>query len=186
MLAPRVPGARRAGFTMVELMVVCLIIAMISGVAYVSWQSMTPKARLHAAVRGLSEHLHGARSEAIARSREFEIHYQIDEDRYWVRTPYKIGGGMAIGDEDRALLHQTDLTETGLTIYSVTIDDRVYSDGEVYVRFDPLGAGSAHTVVFWQEIFDAYYTVEALPLTGEIRYHDGIFARELPDDTDFN
>ena len=55
-----------------------------------------------------------------------------------------------------------------------------------YVRFDPLGASSAHTIVLYHELFQATYTIEVLPLTGEVRVHDGIYERPLPRDGDFD
>ena len=62
---------------------------------------------------------------------------------------------------------------------SVTVDDVTYDDGEVMVRFQPLGASSYHTVQLRQEQFDREFTIELLPVTGEIRFHEGLFEREF-------
>ena len=70
---------RRAGFTLIELMVVVIIIGMIGGIAMVSWEALLPNQKFNTAVRRLSEDLHKTRSEAIARSREFGIYYNIDD-----------------------------------------------------------------------------------------------------------
>ena len=56
----------------------------------------------------------------------------------------------------------------------------------MYVRFDPLGAASYHTIVLYQELFERAFTIEVLPITGEIRFHDGYFERELVDEMDFD
>ena len=179
--------SRRAGFSLVELMVVVVILGMMGAVVMVSWEALFPKTKLHAAVRNLSEHLASARSEAISRNAEFQVHYDIDADRYWVRSPYREGGGLAREeDEQRILLNETDLGEAGLDIVQVTIDDQEYLDGPVYVRFDPLGASSAHTIQLHHEAFDAWFTLEVLPLTGEIRFHEGIFEREVPREGEFD
>ena len=177
------------GFTLVELVVVVLIIALMGTVAVVSWQSLLPSAQVNAAIRNLSEVLAGTRSEAISRNAVFEVHYNLDEERYWVRTPYRQGGGKATEeDEDRrVLLHNNNLVGDGLEIQQVTIDEETYHDGTVYVRFDPLGASSAHTVVLYHELFETHYTLEILPLTGEIRLHEGVlYQREMPRDGAFD
>ena len=173
---------------MVELMGVVLILGLIGTVVMVAWQALIPGAKVNAAIRDLSEVLAGARSEAIARNARFEVYYDLDKERYWVRTPYRLGGGLAtaVDDEDRAIRDDTLLTKAGLQIVEVRIDEESYPDGLAFVRFDPLGASSAHTVVLYHEQFDATYTIEVLPLTGEVRVHDGLYERPKPRDGDFD
>ncbi len=180
------PDSRR-GFSLIEIMVVIVIIGLMSGVALLSWESIFPNQALNSAIRRLSDVLHSTRSEAIARSREFRIVYDIENDTYQVRTPFLHGGGIALTDidEDRVWVDFNDLAEAGIDLVSVTIDDTVYSDGSVFVRFDPLGSSSYHSVVLHQKLFDRYFTVEALPLTGDIRFHEGVYERELVDEGDF-
>jgi prepilin-type N-terminal cleavage/methylation domain-containing protein len=178
----------RAGFSMVELMAVILILGLIGTIVVVSWQAVLPNQQLNTAVRNLSEVLHGTRSEAIARNREFRIYYDLDAERYWVRTPYRPGneGGFATADDEPHLLtNETDLARNGVALQTVTIDDETYGDGVVWVRFDPLGASSQHTIVVRQELFERTFTLEVLPLTGEIRFHDGLFTRLEPQERDF-
>ena len=77
-------------------MVVIIILGMASTVAVLSWQSMVPNQRFNSAVRELSDVLHSTRSEAIARSRKYEMHYDLDEEIYRVRTPFRPTGGFAL------------------------------------------------------------------------------------------
>jgi Tfp pilus assembly protein FimT len=186
--AIRGAAARRAGFSLVELMGVIIILGLIGSVAMMSWQSLLPGAKVNAAIRNLSEALAGARSEAISRNARFEVWYDLDGEGYWVRTPYRIGGGFATADDDefRVIIDETDLAEVGLSIDTVTIDEEVYVDGIVHVRFDALGASSAHTVVLHHAAFDQIHTIEVLPLTGEIRHHDGLYERDRPREGDFD
>ncbi len=176
-----------AGFSLVELMVVVIIIGLIGGVAVVSWEALLPNQKFNSAVRHLSEVLHGTRAEAIARNREFRIYYDLDNDRYRVRTPYRVGGGFATSedDPDRAWVDETNLAQAGIDLLQVTIDDYSYHDGEVYIRFDPLGAASYHTVALRQDLFDREFTIEAMPLTGDIRFHEGLFTRDVATEKDF-
>jgi prepilin-type N-terminal cleavage/methylation domain-containing protein len=179
---------RQLGFSLIELMVVIVIIGMMTSVAVISWRVLLPNQQMNTAIRNLSEALHDTRSKAIAYNREFEIHYQIDEDRYWVVTPYRrFDGGFAVSeDEERLFSHETDLFDSGIDILEIIIDDKEYRDGEVYVRFDPLGAASNHTILLEQTMFERSFTVEVLPLTGEIRFHDGIWEREIAEERDFD
>jgi len=179
--------ARAAGFTLIELMVVVIILGLIGGIAATSWASMLPNQQFNSAVRNLSEVLYGTRSEAIAQNREYRIQYDLDHDTYRVRTPFKPGGGFAIteDEEDHLWTNETNLSESGVDLLEITVDDQKYTDGKVEVYFQPLGGSSHHVVQLKQVQFDREFTLEVLPLTGEIRMHDGLFTREPVDEGDF-
>lgn len=180
------PRSTRA-FTLVELMVVIVVVGLIGSVAVVTWASMLPKQQFHTAIRNLSEVLYGTRSEAIARSRPFDIEYDLDEDSYRVRTPYKVGGGFATAEDEpeRLWTHATNLKAAGIELQQVTIDDHIFSDGKAYAYFTPVGASCYHTIQLHDEALGQTFTLEVLPLTGEIRMHDGPFQRKPVDDGDF-
>jgi prepilin-type N-terminal cleavage/methylation domain-containing protein len=176
----------RSGFTMVEIMVVVVIVGLMAGIVTVSWRSTLPSAQLNSTVRVLSERINGTRADAIARNLEYRIYYDIDNDEYWVETPFAVEGGrLAHGDEERQLLFETKLEPT-VSFHEITIDGETYNDGVVYVRFDPLGASSDHLIVIHQTIFDRYFSIEVLALTGLVRFHEGLFQREPPRDGDFD
>lgn len=176
----------RAGFSIVELLGVLVILALMTSIVAISWQASLPREKLNSTVRALAERINGARADAIARNLEFRIYYDIDEGRYWVETPFSAEEpGLARGDEPRVRVFETDLDPT-VAFREVTIDGEPYNDGIVFVRFDPLGASNDHQIVLYQEIFDRYYTIEVLALTGLVRFHDGFFEREEPRDGDFD
>jgi len=178
----------RAGFTLVELMVVIVIIGLIGGVTVVTMNSVAPNQRLNTSVRNLSEVLYEARAKAIADSHSYEILYDLDEETYSIRTPFRAdGSGYATSeDEPHLWVHTTHLfKDFGVRIQQVTLHDTTYTDGQVVVPFGPLGTSSGHTIVLYQELFDRYFTVEVLPLTGDIRFHDGIYEREPAQESDF-
>jgi prepilin-type N-terminal cleavage/methylation domain-containing protein len=183
--ASRLPA--RAGFTLVELMVVIIVLGLIGGVAMTSWAAMLPNQQFNSAIRELSEVLYGTRSEAIARNREYRIQYDLDNDTYRVRTPFRPGGGFATTEEeeDHLWANETNLAESGIDILQVTVDGENYTDGKVEVNFQPLGGSAYHVVQLRQTLFEREFTLEVLPLTGEIRMHDGIFERDLADEGDF-
>ena len=85
----------RRGFTLVELMAVVMILGLMITLTAANWRRIVPRAQLNAAVRSLSNVLNGTRSEAIARNAEFRVLYDLDNEAYWVETPYKKTGGLA-------------------------------------------------------------------------------------------
>lgn len=171
--------SHRAGFTIIEMMGIALILGLVAGMVMISWQAVLPRTRLNSDVRTLGSTLYGTRSDAIARNAEFRIFYDLDEERYWIQTPFKEGGGMALVEEERMVMREERLSK-GIEFVEITIDGETYTDGQVFVRFTPMGATSDHRIVLYQKEFDRYFTIEVLALTGLIRFHDGIVEREPP------
>ncbi|MEO0649904.1 MAG: prepilin-type N-terminal cleavage/methylation domain-containing protein [Planctomycetota bacterium] len=181
----RIRNRARAGFSIVELLVVVVILGMVAGVATVSSMSILPSTALSKDVRTLGGRISGARSDAISRNLEFQIVYNIDESKYWVRPPFNQEGRLEPREEERAILFETRLSD-GIRFAEITIDGEAYNDGLVKVRFDPLGASNDHTILLHQKTLDRYHTIEVLALTGLLRFHDGVFEREIVDDGDFD
>ncbi len=183
-LDQREAAARRRGFTLVELMGVTLVLMLVASITFVSWRATLPRAQRNAAIRRLASTLHETRSNAIARNAQFEIVYDLNEHRYWIRTPFRPGGGLAAFDDERLITGETYLP-AGVEFQQIVIDGQAYVADLVTVRFDPLGAASDHTITLVQNPYDVYYTIEVLALTGLIRFHDGQYVRPYPDEKDF-
>ena len=184
----------QAGFTLVELMVVIVILGLTISVTSVNYQRVIPRAQLNNSVRTFSNVLQSTRSEAITRNHEYRVIYDLDENRYWVETPFKKGGGLAMAripgedepeDVSERMLTNVNKLETGVEFSRVIIDEETYEDGQCYVRFDSSGSSSAHTVSLYHASTDRYYTIEVLSLTGLIRFHDGEFLRDELTDSEF-
>lgn len=181
----------RAAFTMVELMVMVVILGMLATIVIMSWRAVLPSTELNSAVRELASTLSEARSDAIARNAEFQIEYYFEETPehprgYRVVTPFRIGGqgGLAYEEEQRLARSWIALPES-VEFQSITIDGKAYTTGRVTVRFDPLGGASDHTIVLLQPEYENNYTIEVLALTGLIHFHDGVFVRPPPQESDF-
>lgn len=166
------------------MLAVIVILGLMAGIVWVSWRAVLPHEQLHSAVRALAAALQSARSEAIARNGEFRIQYDLENGRYRIVTPFKSGGGLAGREEDKLALPWTDFPK-GISFHHVMIDNVEYSKGLVYVRFDPLGAASGHTITLVQKPDDEYYTVDVQSLTGLIEYHEGVYVREPAREGDF-
>jgi prepilin-type N-terminal cleavage/methylation domain-containing protein len=197
----RSPSRAVAGFTIVEIMVVVVILGLLAGLTTFSFQRMLPREQFIADVRALAERLREARAQAISRNAEFWLVYQIDEERYWISTPYNAEGELAAyarrGDEstgaaedaeqykDRVTIYETQLGK-GIDLSSVTLDGTPYLDGELHVVYSPLGTTSEHWIVLKQQSTGTVATIEVQGLTGLITYHDGLWSREPANDNDFN
>ncbi len=180
--APHAAPAKRAGFSLVELMGVIVIIMLIGTMVSISWQAIVPREQLNSDVRSLAAALQGARSNAIARNSEFRLIYDLDNDRYRTMTPYRVGGGlwtMADDQADRQVTTWQELAD-GVEFSRIVVDGEEYDEGDIYVRFDPLGTASDHTVTLLHKPYGNTYTIEVLALTGLIRFHEGEFRREPP------
>jgi prepilin-type N-terminal cleavage/methylation domain-containing protein len=175
----------RAGFSLAEMMGVIVILAIVATIVSVNWNAILPRANLHAGVRELSSTLSGTRSEAIARNATFQIQYDLDQHRYRVVTPFRVDGqGLAVGEEDRQAMGWTPLPK-GVQFQVVTIDGVEYKKGLIYVRFDALGTASGHTIQLVQMPYENRYTIEVQGLLGLIDYHEGVYARPPPKESDF-
>lgn len=175
---------RRAGFSLVELLVVIIVLGMIATVVTINWRAILPKSELHSTVRELSSVLQGARSDAISRNATFEVQYDLDEHRYRVMTPFRAGGGLAPTSEERQALAWHMLPHS-VRFGGITVGIDIFEKGIVLVRFDPIGSASGHVITLLQPADDNTYTVEVQGLLGLINYHEGRFERILPKEDDF-
>lgn len=178
---------------MVELMIVVAIISLMTTTVSLTIEAMLPGERLNTTIRILSSDLRSIRTEAISKGLEFRLIYDLENDRYRWSTPYSmVDGGVLRQDEgedydsvDRRYTSWVNLAE-GVEFKTVYIAGLPFSQGEVFVRFDPLGTATDHTIVVEQPEYNATFTLEVLPLTGLVRMHDDEYHRPEPTDSDFN
>lgn len=190
MMSHRIVGTRstRAGFSLVELMVVLLILGMMAGMMVVGTGAMLPGSYLAQAVHTLAAEVYGARSAAISRNLTYHIEYDIDANRYHLVTPYRKESqdetALARSEAERLITSEHEMPR-GVEISRIIVDGEEFTDGRVRVLFSPNGTVSSHTVLLTQGEYENQFTLEVLPLTGLIRFHDGDFYRELPEEGDF-
>jgi len=185
--AARVRACTRQGFTIVELMLVIALIGLIASIVTVSWRALLPYEELNAEVRRLSNLVQTARSEAISRSAEYQVVYDLASNEYWLLPPFGEDGRFEAEPEKRTPILRHRLTPE-ITFERVTIDGEEFNqDEQLFVRFDAVGSSNAHTVVLKQTgESERWFTIEVLSLTGQIRFHEGIFEREEATDGDFD
>jgi Tfp pilus assembly protein FimT len=179
----------RSGFTILELGIVLVIMAMVTYTVSVSFDAFVPRERLNTSVRDLADVLRQARSESVSRNSEYFVEYDMVEHRYRMITPLSLDGQPwieGVDPEDFRRATNWEHLRQGVVFDSVTLAGTIYTEELVRVRFDPLGSASDHIVQISQPLYEISFTLEVLPLTGLIRFHEGIYERDYPTDLDFN
>ncbi len=181
----------RAGFSLIELMGVIVVLGLMATMVAISWTSVLPRAELNKAVRELSSQLYSVRSDAISRKARFEIQYSMEEAEgrpvgYRVVSPFRADGrgGLAMQEEDRLAFPWQPLPES-VRFKRIRVNGLDLTSGVVSVFFDPLGTSTDHLVILEQEPEGVFFTIEVLALTGDFRLHDGEFVREPAPESDF-
>ena len=79
---------------------------------------------------------------------------------------------LQIPDVER-LVVQRGFFPDNIAIVRVMLGGQEFTEGQVFVNFDPLGRAVDHSVTLKHMIYENTMTVEVLPLTGLVRFHDG-------------
>jgi Tfp pilus assembly protein FimT len=169
---------------MIEMLGVIAVLGIIATIVTINWKAILPRTQLHSAVRELAAALQGARSDAIARNAEFQVQYDIDNGAYRVITPFRVGGGLAMRDDDRQAQPWKQLPSS-IRFENIQVEGTDYRKGMLFAHFDSLGTASGHTITLIQAPEDNRYTIEVQGLLGLIDYHEGLFARVPPKEDDF-
>ena len=177
-----------AGFSLVELLAVIIVLGMAATLIAVDWRAMLPRTQLNSTIRNIATTISGTRSDSIARNAEFGILYDIEGNRWRIISPFMPTGGLAPEFSQRHAFEWMQCEE-GVEIESITLEGQQYTENPteqgLFVGFDPLGSSSGHTIVLTQPVYENQYTIEVLGLTGLIRMHTGYFTREPAEEQNF-
>lgn len=180
---------RDAGFTLIEITAVVIIIAMITSLAIVRLDGMLPSTRTEAAARELLAELDFARTQSIAKAQEYAVVLDFAEQRYAIRVPFDDDGKLITDPYDRPMLTWHQL-ETGTELSGV-LDPRgeMISEGQYALTYDPLGsAPDVHIYLRGEGKTDEYdyeLTVRILALTGIASVYTGHLEPALLVENDF-
>ena len=136
------------GFTLIELAVVILIIAVIATAVAPNLDSLSPKYSLRAGAREIASTIEECRSQSIVKGKTYSLVYDLDNQRYWILMPENLDEyGEPLDDEREPVIPKKTLP-TGVTIAEIiTADDNSHSSGEIQLDLSPFGNTGSHIVV---------------------------------------
>jgi len=179
-------GNRNAGFTLIEITVVVILVGMVVSMAVVRLDSALPSTRTESAARQILATLDLARTTAIGKAAPYEVEFDFREQRYGIRIPFDEEGRRIANKEDRKILTWNDLDEGIImkSIYDPTgqrIDDGIY-----ILTFDTQGAATDLSLLLGLEDNDEYeLTIRLLALTGIASVFQGRVEPEFLVENDF-
>jgi prepilin-type N-terminal cleavage/methylation domain-containing protein len=166
-----VNGRRRGegGFTLVELSIVVLIIAIVTRIALPRLRSVTA-AELSAAARRLSATTRYLYEEAALRGTPLVLFFDLDRQEYWVARSEE-GSGQLV--EDTELLARRVTLPTDVRIADVFVPGAgSFSEGLVPTRFYPEGYAD-RSVIHLVDDGGHAYTLEIDPVRGRGEVSEG-------------
>jgi prepilin-type N-terminal cleavage/methylation domain-containing protein len=163
---------KRSGFTLIELVCVIAIIAVIAAIVLPRLDPFVPRRRLKSAARLLSGTITLIYGEAASKNKTYRLHIDPAADKYWITEIKEVeegedsGAGSAIrlGTHFELLQYEQGSSNVeeqspsepmfapkklpqGVHFASVEVkDDRIVSQGEQYLEFNPLGSASPATI----------------------------------------
>ena len=165
----RLPADR--GFTLLELAVVLLIIGLLVTVAVPRFTDLTGT-RLESSARRLAALVRYLSGEAAFRSHLYRLHYDLDQQSYWVTVLTTAQNAAEFITDDAPLSRPVQLPPS-IVFADVQVPDvgRV-NRGQVYTHFYPHGYIDP-TVIHLRDQSSRVLTVVIPSLTGEAQIYEG-------------
>ncbi|MBL7008120.1 MAG: prepilin-type N-terminal cleavage/methylation domain-containing protein [Planctomycetes bacterium] len=179
-------SANRAGFTLIEISVVVVIMALLMTTATVKLDRVLPSSRSESGARQLLSTLDLARTSAVAQGRPHWVEIQLSEDRYRILLPYDSEGRPARAPEDRGALAWNRLPD-GVHFAGIMPSGGSYQEAGVYLlSFDQLGSADELYVHLSNDAGEGYaLTARILSLTGHARVLKGVVMPPVVSEADF-
>jgi prepilin-type N-terminal cleavage/methylation domain-containing protein len=136
------------GFTLIELAVVVLIIAVIATAVAPHLDSLSPKYSLRAGAREIASHIEQCRSQSIIEGKTYSLVYDINNNRYWMLLPQEFDEyGEPIDDKREPVLPKRSLPRGVIIVEIITPDDASHTSGELQFDLSPFGNTGSHIIV---------------------------------------
>ena len=139
---------KRSGFTLIELTIVIVLLAILAAVSVPNFLSWLPKYRLKSAARDLYSNLHLAKMSAIKANKNYRVKYYKNPDRYMVDLLNKT---IRLSDYGSGITFQGPNNQT-FAVAAITFNSRGSSNSgyaylsnsgkTAYYRVGPLTSGA--------------------------------------------
>ncbi|MBI5367810.1 MAG: prepilin-type N-terminal cleavage/methylation domain-containing protein [Planctomycetes bacterium] len=164
--------AAAAGYTLIEMIMVVLIIGLMLTLVFTRLDLATPRYALRAAARDVSRLINLAKSQAITLGRIHYVQYDLKEGAYRILAPYEKAADPEAAARDLAAVPELGWEETmhrslprDVRFKDVAFGTGVPSDsGLVTIQISPFGTTTGHVVHLTNEKED--FSVDVNPLTG--------------------
>lgn len=168
----------KSGFTLIELMLVCVIIGVMVGLTATRLDLLVPKYRLRAAAREVASVLKQGKARAAAQGKDVYFEVDLAQGRYWLLAPFPKAeepGGEARPVESRPVQYEPVFVRQlpeGVHFVDVILGDKEkFTSGRARVRLSTFGA-SSHVILNLVNSEDVVLAVKMNGFTGLISYHD--------------
>ncbi len=166
---PGSAGRRRgvsAGFTLIEVTLVVLIIGLLFGIAALKFDALTDGSRLGASAREIGSTVGVAYSQAVLAKQTQTLVFDTENQAYWIASETDPEGESGAGFLKKRGLYK------GVTFKDVQVGAEVFEEkGLLRIDISPLGVSSSCMVHLVNES-GSEMTVRVHPLTGTVSYYD--------------
>jgi len=178
-----------AGFTLIELMVVIMIMSIAVLIVAANFGDLIPNERIRAEARAIGNLIELARAEAAMKGVNYGIVYDLDKNAFWLLVPEIEGDEYSYydneedyGDEEeeeiRKKLFYHELHED-IEFEDIQVGEKSgITDDIVRIEISPLGIASGHIVHLKEkkkedESNEKQISIELNALTALVSYFDG-------------
>lgn len=182
----KVKGGRQAGFSLIEITAVIILIALVASVAMTRLDGVLPSTRSESAAREVLSTLDFARIQAIAKAQPYEVVFDFQEQRYGIKIPFDDEGVLISNEDDRPMLSWHNFKD-GVNLLGL-LDPRgeIVSEGIYSLVFDSQGASrDVHIYIGNSENEDFELTLRVLSLTGIASVYQGHLEPQFLMENDF-
>jgi prepilin-type N-terminal cleavage/methylation domain-containing protein len=167
----------RPGFTLIELMLVCVIIGVMVALAATRLDLMVPKYRLRAAARDVASVLKQGKARAAAQGKDVYFEVDLGQGRYWLLAPFpkpeEPGDTRPVAS--RPLQYEPVFIRQlpdGVHFIDVILGEKEkFTSGRARIRLSAFGA-SSHVILNLINAEDTVIAVKMNGFTGSISYYD--------------
>ncbi len=177
--ASRKKKNRACGFTLIELVVVLLIIGLFSSLISIHINRAFSDGDLGLASRIIIAEIKDIRAKAAVSHKPYILAIGVGQNRSYVIPPKKDKASFSVDVEiDEKELSDKIKLPRNVVFQDVIVSGKKIQQGEALIRFYPDGCVD-RAIIHLRNQDAETYTLKILPLTGEVRIHEGYIEERM-------